>query len=97
MAHDLNADERSAYLKRAIMCRPATLIQARLPNTKVKPKLKKIRQDRRGRTFSQVLGEETNSWRAARAVFEFSIPSQILSDGRWAKHVGKKLLRQIVI
>ena len=41
-------DECFAYLKRAIMCRPATLIQARLPNTKVKPKLKKIRQARHG-------------------------------------------------
>ena len=46
MVHDLNADERSAYLKRAILSAPMPSIQALLPKTTVKPKLKKIRQDR---------------------------------------------------
>ena len=42
-------------------------------------------------------GKKNNGWRATGAVSEFSIPSQILSDGRWTEHVGKKLLRQRVI
>ena len=46
MVHDLNADERSAYLKRAILSAPTSSIQALLPKTSVKPKLKKIRQHR---------------------------------------------------
>ena len=46
MVHDLNADEWSAYLKRAILSTPTPSIQALLPKTTIKPKLKKIRQDR---------------------------------------------------
>ena len=47
MVHDLNADERTGYLKRTILSVPTPSIQARLPNTIVKLKLKYIRQDRR--------------------------------------------------
>ena len=45
MVHDLNADERTNHLKRAILNAPTSLIQARRLPT-IRDKQKKIRQDR---------------------------------------------------
>ena len=49
MVHDLNANEHSDYLKRAILCASTPSVHARVPTTTVTAKLKNSRQrhDRR--------------------------------------------------
>ena len=49
MVHDLNANERADYLKRAILCASTPSVHARVPTTTVTAKLKNSRQrlDRR--------------------------------------------------
>ena len=61
MVHDLNTNERSDYLKRAILCVSTPSGHARVPTTTVTAKLKSSRKRHDRRVVQQCQSPQTNT------------------------------------